>query len=282
MLHLTLSQQEKIVTRRCDGISAAQIAIEESISERTVRHVYQQWKKNGTVEIKPKSGRPPIFNDRKRRELGRVVRASSRATLKEISQLISAKASEDTIRNELRKFGYASPMAVKKPFLNENQQKARYIFAKTYAHWTVDDWRKVSWKDESSFEIGKLSSQPRVWRNALEKYKKECLASTFKSGRTSIMVWGAIAGGNKSKLVFMKKDHRSPGGIKRNASCRPVKADGFTETTIEEYKVVQVTYCSAPLYCSNKSYLITGKEYLRSLYLQQLLYTKKKKKEKKR
>ncbi|CEI97643.1 hypothetical protein RMCBS344292_11773 [Rhizopus microsporus] len=105
MPHLTLSQKEIIVARRCKGISAAQIAIEENISERTVRRVYQQWKKNGTVETKPRSGRSPIFNDRKRRELGRVVRANNRATLKEIGQLISTKACEDTIRKELKKLG---------------------------------------------------------------------------------------------------------------------------------------------------------------------------------
>jgi hypothetical protein len=60
-------------------------------------------------------------------------------------------------------------VAVKKPFLNEKQQKPRYIFAKNHAHWTADDWKKVIWTDESSFKIDKLSSQPKVWRNALEK-----------------------------------------------------------------------------------------------------------------
>ena len=60
-------------------------------------------KKNGTVETKPRFGRPPIFNDRKRRELRRVVRTNCRATLKEISQLISSKVCEDTICNELKK-----------------------------------------------------------------------------------------------------------------------------------------------------------------------------------
>ncbi|KAG1174177.1 hypothetical protein G6F70_000079 [Rhizopus microsporus] len=66
--------------------------------------------------------RPPIFNNGKR-ELGRVVRASRRATFKEIEQLISTKACEDTIRKELKKFSYASRVVVKKPFLNEKQQK---------------------------------------------------------------------------------------------------------------------------------------------------------------
>ncbi|CEG76292.1 hypothetical protein RMATCC62417_11209 [Rhizopus microsporus] len=195
MAYLTL--KEKIVTRRRDGVSKAQIAIDENISERSVRRVYQQWKKNGTVEIKSKPGRPPLFNDRKRRELGNLVRVNRRAPLNEIRRLISAKAS---------KLGYASHVAAKKPFLNEKQQKARYIFAKSHAHWAADDWRKVIWTDESSFEIGKLSSQARVWCNALEKFKKGCLAPTFKSGRTSIMIWEAIAGGKKSKLVFMMKE----------------------------------------------------------------------------
>ncbi|CEG67772.1 hypothetical protein RMATCC62417_04151 [Rhizopus microsporus] len=145
-------------------------------------------KKHGTVETKPKSRRPPLLNDRKRRELERVIRANRRATLKEISQLISTKACKDIICKELKKLGYASRVAVKKPFLNEKQQKARYIFARKHVHWRIDDWRKVIWTDESSFEIGKLSSQPRVWRKMLEKFNKECLAPTFKSGRTSIMV----------------------------------------------------------------------------------------------
>jgi hypothetical protein len=140
--------------------------------------------------MKPKLGRPPLFNDRKRRELGRAVRANRRAPFNEIRHLISTRAFERTIRRELRKLGYASHVAVKKLFLNETQQKARYAFAKNHAHWTADDWRKVIWTDESSFEIGKLSSQPRVWRNTLEKYSKVCLAPAFKSGRTSIMVWG--------------------------------------------------------------------------------------------
>ncbi|ORE10962.1 hypothetical protein BCV72DRAFT_169786, partial [Rhizopus microsporus var. microsporus] len=77
----------------------------------------------GTVEIKPKSGRSPLFNDRKRRELGRAVRANRLALLNEIRHLISTKASERAIRRELRKLGYASRVAVNKPFLNESNKK---------------------------------------------------------------------------------------------------------------------------------------------------------------
>ena len=36
-----------------------------------------------------------------------------------------------------------------------------------------------------------------------------CIDPTFKSGRTSLMIWDAFAGGKKSQLVFMPKDRRS-------------------------------------------------------------------------
>ena len=60
-------------------------------------------KKNGTVETRPKSGRLPIFNYRKRRELGRVVRERPHASPNKIRNLISTKASESTVRSELKK-----------------------------------------------------------------------------------------------------------------------------------------------------------------------------------
>jgi hypothetical protein len=48
----------------------------------------------------------------------------------------------------------------------------------------------VIWTDESSFELGECSRTIRVWRRAEEKYHSDCLAPSFKSGRTSVMAWG--------------------------------------------------------------------------------------------
>ncbi|KAG1178560.1 hypothetical protein G6F70_001568 [Rhizopus microsporus] len=146
MPHLTLSQKVKIVTRRCDGISAAQIVIEENIPERTVRHMFQQWKENGTVETKPRPGRPPIFNDGKIRELKRVVRTNRRAALKEISQEISTKASERTIGNELKNLLMLLEWLSKKPFLNEKQQKASRA-SKSASYPRSPEYGEKCWKN---------------------------------------------------------------------------------------------------------------------------------------
>jgi transposase len=73
----------------------------------------------------------------------------------------------------------------------------------------VADWQKIIWSDESSFEVGKLSEKIRVWRKPTEKYCNECLVPTFKSGRTSVMIWGAFVNTTKLNLVFMESGKRT-------------------------------------------------------------------------
>ena len=58
--------------------------------------------------------------------------------------------------------GLNSCIAVKKPFLSDNHKVERLAFAKEHSHWTLEDWNKVIWTYEASFEIGKLSCQVHV------------------------------------------------------------------------------------------------------------------------
>jgi hypothetical protein len=93
--------------------------------------------------------------------------------------------------------------------LTVKQKADRLAFAHAYESWTFEDWCNVIWTDESSFEIGKSLRQVRVWRKMNEKYNMDCVAPTFKSGRTSVMVWGAFTGFDKSPLVMSPSDKRS-------------------------------------------------------------------------
>ena len=105
--------------------------------------------------------------------------------------------------------GYNKRVAAKKPFLKEAHMEKRLQFAKAHRNWIIEQWKQVVWTDESSVEIGKDILQKKVWRLPQEKYDKDCLKPSFKSGRTSFMVWGAICGRNKSELVFLPKDRRT-------------------------------------------------------------------------
>ena len=59
--------------------------------------------------------------------------------------------------------GLNSCITVKKLLLNDSHKAKRLILAKEHSHWTLEDWIKVIWRDEVSFEIGKLSHEVHVW-----------------------------------------------------------------------------------------------------------------------
>jgi hypothetical protein len=89
---------------------------------------------------------------------------------------------------------------MEKPFVNSKQIEKRLKFASEHLSWTIDNWKKVVWSDESLFEVGKLSKQTKVWQKKGEKYNPECLQPTFKSGRTLTMAFFNIT---KGPLVFL-------------------------------------------------------------------------------
>ena len=45
----------------------------------------------------------------------------------------------------------------KKPVLTEQMKEKRMTFCHQYGHWTVDDWKKVMFSDESHFELNTFS-----------------------------------------------------------------------------------------------------------------------------
>ena len=93
--------------------------------------------------------------------------------------------------------------------MNVKHKANRLAFARAYESWTFEDWCNIIWTDESSFEIGKNSRQIRVWWKAYEKYNWDCIAPSFKSGCSSVTVWGAYTGFDKSPLVTIPSDKRS-------------------------------------------------------------------------
>jgi transposase len=191
------------------NVPVREIAVKVGLSEKAVYGIQRRHKENGTIYPKPKSGRPKKLTERDARELVRTVREDPRASLRDITNSMATKVSVDTVRRALVHEGFASRIAVKKPFISDVNKAKRLAFALEHRNWTKERWRRVIWCDESTFEIGKNSRQVRVWRRVDEKYLPGHLAPTFKSGRSSLMIWGAISGYGKSKLAFMDRGRRT-------------------------------------------------------------------------
>ena len=171
--------------------------------------VLRNFDARGTIESPQRSGRPPKLTERDKRSVGRLLLANRRAPLAEITNQLPTTVSPRTLRKAAHEIGFHARVAARKPFLMARHIAARLEFAKQHKNWTVADWKKVIWTDESTFEIGKNVRRIQVWRRTDERFNPDCLAPTFKSGRSSVMVWGAFVDSTTLPLVVMPPSRRT-------------------------------------------------------------------------
>ncbi|KAI7955142.1 hypothetical protein MJO28_005542 [Puccinia striiformis f. sp. tritici] len=214
--HLTTEQKAKVVGMKASGLTVSQVSRLAELPRSTVDSILMRNRERGTVETTKRPGRPRKTTDRDLRELKDVLESNRKTKLSEVGDLIQTQVCDRTLRKRIRDLGYNSCVAVKKPYVNDKQKKNRLRFAREHSSWTVADWERVIWSDESSFEIGKNSELVRVWRTKQQKYNLECLEPTFKSGRSSTMVWGAFFGITKTPLVFIPPGQRKAANFIRN------------------------------------------------------------------
>jgi hypothetical protein len=158
------------------------------------------------MENLPRSGRPPALTERQKRLLVREVMKDRRAPLGEITVNSGLEIPNSTARDYLHDAGISSYVAAKKPFISDENQRRRLAWCKERVEWDVlPEWGSIIWSDESSVEIGKSSRRELVWRKAGERYNRDCLRPTFKSGRKSVMVWGCFVGDRLGPLVVCEE-----------------------------------------------------------------------------
>lgn len=155
-------------------------------------------------------GAPPKINARAVRQLVRAVTCSADGKREFYIQLVAdlgIEASETTIRRALRKAGFRRYIAYLKPLVSWINRRKRLKWAREHLHWTIEDWMRVIFSDESSFESGQRN-RIFVTRRPNERHCLECVQHFKYSGRQSLMVWGAHVGEQATELCPL------PGSIK--------------------------------------------------------------------
>ncbi len=90
-----------------------------------------------------------------------------------------------------------------KPLLKQRQRQKRLTWAVEKKNWTVAQWSKVLFSDESKFCISFGNQGPRVWRKSGEAQNPCCLKSSVKFPQ-SVMIWAAMSSAGVGPLCFLK------------------------------------------------------------------------------
>ena len=81
-----------------------------------------------------------------------------------INTIISTPVSSQTARNTLKEASLKAVVKKKKPILSVSYRKRRLAFALMYQHWTMRDWKRVFWSDETKINRVGLDGQEYVWK----------------------------------------------------------------------------------------------------------------------
>ncbi len=76
-------------------------------------------------------------------------------------------------------------------------------------NWTVAQWSKVLFSDESKFCISFGNQGPRVWGKGGEAHSQSCLKSSVKFSQ-SVMICGAMSSAGVGPLCFLKTNITAP------------------------------------------------------------------------
>ena len=92
----------------------------------------------------------------------------------------------------LKKVGLRTVVKKKRPAMEKRHKKDRLEWAIAHKDWTINDWKRVVWSDET--KINRLGSDGRkwVWKKENESLNDRLVQGTKKFGEGSLMMWGCM------------------------------------------------------------------------------------------
>ncbi len=140
-----------------EGYSERGIAKKLGLSKNGVHHCLQRLRETGLNIDRKRSGRPRVTSISEGKHLIISSKRNRRKTAPELTTEMNSNrqhpVSLTTVKRRLLSAGLRGCVAVKKPLLNKANKLKRLHWAKQHKDWTLEDWKKVLWTDESKFEL---------------------------------------------------------------------------------------------------------------------------------
>jgi hypothetical protein len=76
--------------------------------------------------------------------------------------------------------------------LTDEQKRERLAWARKHSTWTIEDWKKVIWSDETKFMLVQSNGREFVWVKEQERFGGKDVIETKKFGGGKVMMWGCM------------------------------------------------------------------------------------------
>jgi transposase len=193
MRALSQTTREQIVRELRTGVeSISQMENEGLASRRTIERIRVQ---EGFPPLRSQRGRPRLLSDRDERHLVRLVTrgdtpSATMATF-QLARDAGLAVHPNTVRRALTRQGLKAIVKPKKPRLTATHRRKRLEFARKYKEWSLDDWKRVVWSDETKVNVHGSDGQRWAYKRANGRHEDHP-CETVKFGGGSLMFWGCM------------------------------------------------------------------------------------------
>ncbi|GFX52083.1 HTH_Tnp_Tc3_2 domain-containing protein [Trichonephila clavipes] len=110
----------------------------------------------------------------------------------------------ETIKRRLTEVGLRSRRPLRRLPLTPHHRQCRLDFCRPRATWSVTDWRRVIFSDESRFSLSADDHRTRVWRRTGQRTDPAFIVERHTAISQGVTVWGAISWDTRSSLVVLQ------------------------------------------------------------------------------
>ncbi|GFT17513.1 HTH_Tnp_Tc3_2 domain-containing protein [Trichonephila clavipes] len=181
---LNAFDHKQIICARRTVHSIFEIARQLGFQRLTVSRVYQEYMDDGQKKTNKKTSDwanckgQLVLTVRGERWSRSIVRSQQSQTLAYITTQLNDDASRTvskrTVQRSLHSMGFGSRRPAGIPLLSARHRVARLIWAREHRDWSVEDWKRVAWSDESRFRLLKADGRLRIWCQAHETMVPTC------------------------------------------------------------------------------------------------------------
>ena len=179
----------------------------------TIIRLRQRFQQTGGVADHRRQGRPRVTNPRTDRfiTLTHLRRHFQTAT----SSARQYGISKQTLLHCLRQA--RQPIRPRRPYVGQvltaRHRAARLQWAQRHFRRGQQQWARVLFSDESSFNLSHHDGRIRVFRSRGERFADNCLIERYRFGGGSDMVWGGIMDRRKTNLIVVQGKLNAEGYI---------------------------------------------------------------------
>ena len=221
MKAISSAQHNSVVSLLNEGYSQCQIKDKTGLGKGTISRIIKEVDRN--KENNP-GDCPSKLSAHDKQSIICQIKSGKLENAVEATQLISGiipnSVTPQTVRDALKECGFY-PATKKTPLL----KWAHHLWRQKYhENWTVEDWKRVLWTDET--KINRIGSDGKVyiWKERGEPLSGRTTSPTVKhGGGGNLMVWGCMWWNGVEKLIEVQ-------GIMGKVQYCKILEDGVEES----------------------------------------------------